>query len=218
MLSSAQSALPLGTFSRLPKELRILIWKELVLERRRTKIMRMLKQDLTILRTNHQLNTEITTEIYGSRVLIFHVTSSALLASSNPCPNLPSTIEVYDQLGSSWRLYPRFHKPVDQQAHSSSVWKDLPFHKLKATRFEVETPDPSDPAQLILVWNKLCWLMDFLQHIKFSSRIEVHALESPQRSWHLEGDLQQSFINNLPSTMGYNTTDLEILLSPFLRL
>ncbi len=218
MLSSAQSALPLGTFSRLPKELRILIWKELVPERRRTDIMRTSKQDLTILRTNHQLNTEITTEIYGSRVLIFRVTSSALLASSNPFPNQPSTIEVYDQLGSSWRLYPRFHKPVDQQAHSSSVWKDLPFHKLKATRFQVEAPDPSDPAQLILVWNKLFWLMDFLQHVKFSSRIEVHALESPQRSWHLEGNLQQSLINNLPSTMGYDTTDLEILLSPFLRL
>lgn len=99
MLSSAQSALPLGTFSRLPKELRILIWKELVPERRRTHIMRTSKQALAILRTNHQLNTEITTEMYGSRVLIFRVTSSALLASSNPCPNQPSTIEVYDQLG-----------------------------------------------------------------------------------------------------------------------
>jgi hypothetical protein len=218
MLSSAQSALPLGTFSRLPKELRILIWKELIPERRYTDIIRTSKQDLTILRTNHQLNTEIITEIYGSRVLIFRVTSSALLASSNLCQNQSSTIEVYDQLGSSWCLYPRFHKPVDQQARSSSVWEDLPFHKLKATRFEVEAPDPKDPAQLILLWNKLCWLMDLLQHVKFFSRIEVHALQSPLRSWLLEGDLQQSLINNLPSTMGYDTTDLEILLSPFLRL
>lgn len=218
MPSSAQIPLPLGTFSRLPKEIRILIWKELFPECRGTDVIRRSKKALAILRTNHQLNMEITSEMYARRVLTFHLTSGALLTSSNPRPNQPSTIEVYDQLGTSWSLYPRYHQPVDEQAYLSSVWKDLPFHKLKATRFEVEAPDPNDPAQLILIWNKLCWLMDTLQHVKSFSRIEVHALESAERSWLFEGGLQQSLINKLPSTMGDDFTDLEILLSPFLRL
>jgi hypothetical protein len=87
MLSSAQTVLPFGTFFRLSKELRILIWKKLVPECRCTDIMHTSEQALVILRTNHQLNTEITTEIYGSCVLIFCFMSNALLASSNFCLN-----------------------------------------------------------------------------------------------------------------------------------
>jgi hypothetical protein len=207
----------LGTFSRLPKEVRILIWRNLLPEGRSEDSWRSGKNSLTILRTSQDLKKEIETELYNSRTLTFRISPNPLPTPDCADPNRASTIDIHDQFGSTWSLLPYFHKTRRRQASSSSIWEDTPFEKLKSLRFEVEAPDPADPAQLIQMWKKLCWLMDLLQRAKQLPEIEVDAIETAQRKWCSDGKLQQSSIEQ-PTKTTHDMTDAEILLSPFLRL
>ena len=84
--------------------------------------------------------------------------------------------------------------------------------------FELEAPDPADPGQMIQMWNKLCWLLDLMQHVKGFPEVEVHVLQTVHRDWCADGELQKTLHDRLSSMMTEQTTDLEILLSPFLRL
>ena len=214
-VSSIPSAF--GTFSRLPKELRILIWKELLPESRPLGSYLWPKESLAILRTSQQLNAEISIELYNRRILTFHIAPNPL-PCSDPLSNQPSTIAVSDQFGSEWRLYPRFQTPWDKLDYSSFVWRHLPFHRLNSVKFELEAPDADDPAQLIVMWNKLTWLMDLVQHAGGFAKVEVHALQTVQ-DWCADGELRQTFTDELPTIIeDRDTTDLEIMLSPFLRL
>lgn len=218
MSASSTIMSPFGTFSQLPKEIRVLIWKHLLPESRDQDSFQCSKPSLAILGTNHQLSTEVSTELYNGRILTFHLAPNPISALSDTYSYRPSTIDVFDHFRSKWSLYPRFHKASDEHVYPSVVWKDLPFYKLKSVRFEVEAPDPDDPAQLIQVWNKLCWLLDVLHPVGGFPHVEVHAIETCDRKWCNDGELRQTFTKRLPSTMGQDVTDLEILLSPFLRL
>lgn len=183
----------LGKFSQLPKEIRLLIWKHLLPESRDQDSFQCSKSLLAILRTNYGLNTEVVTELYNSCILAFLLAPNPISASSDTYSYRPSTIDVFDQFGSKWSLYPRFLKASDDHAYSSVVWKNLPFHKFKSVRFEVEAPDPDDPAQLIQVWNKLCWLLDLLQPVGGFQHVEVHAIETRDQKWCTDWKLQHTF-------------------------
>jgi hypothetical protein len=218
MAASSNITSAFCNFSRLPKELRVLVWNELFPGSSPDDVFCSQKPSLSILRTSRQLSSEISHELYNGRIITFYIAPNSIPAARDLYSNPPSTIDVYDQFGSNWRLYPRFQKASDQQSYPSSVWKHLPFHKLKSVRFEVEAPDPADPGQLIELWNKLSWLLDLVQHVGGFPNVKVHALDTGYRNWCEDGEVRQTLTNKPPSMMSQNTTDLEILLSPILLL
>lgn len=195
-----------------------MIWKELLPERRPSGYFhpRKRKRCLGILATSRQLYREVRRELYSNRIITFHISPSPG-RTPDKAFNKPSTIEVSDQLGSTWSLYPRFHKVRDDQAPATHFWECLPFRKLKAVRFKLLAPDPDNAAELVQMWNKLCWLIDLLKYARRFPKMQVDVVESPQRKWCANGELNHS-IAEVPIQMRKHLSDLVILLSCLRRL
>jgi hypothetical protein len=214
MATSSNASSPLGKLSQLPKELRILIWKELLPESRASGSFHPPTSSLSILRTSRQLSDEVSTELYNGRVLTFRI-------APNPIPQSRiSMIQIFDHLGSEWSLFAQFHTVMAEQVYMVPRWRCLPFHRLKCVRFEIEAPNPHDPGQLIQMWNKLCWLLDLLPDMEKLPDVEVCAIESSDRKWCKNGRLLLTSKDKVPSGLTHWQwiTNLEILLTPFLRL
>lgn len=207
---------PLGTFSHLPSELRVLIWKELLPEGRPPPNSDPRRRCLGILATSRHLYHEIRQELYKNRTITFHISPHHGRTLNEPY-NEKSTIAISDQLGSIWSLYPRFNMARAEQAPETLFWERLPFRKLKGVNFELTAPDPTNPAELPQMWNKVCWLMDLLQYARSLPPVEVYILEVRERKWCANGELNHS-IDEPPLQLGQKSSDLEILFSCFRRL
>ncbi len=194
----------------------MLIWKELMPERRPPDNSRPREQCLGILATSRQLYHEVRRALYSNRVITFQISPNPVRTPDEPF-NRQSTIDVSDQLGSTWSLYPRFHRAREDQAESTALWERLPFRKLKGVNFELMAPDPDSPAELLQMWNKLCWLVVLLQYARRFPKVEVHVLERPERKWSANGKLNHSIVN-VPVQLRKKSPDLQILLSCFRRL
>ncbi len=207
---------PLGAFSYLPDEIRLMIWKELLPERRPSDESYPRKRCLGILATSRQVYREIRRELYTNRIITFHISPNSERVSGKPSCEL-STINISDQLGSHWCLHPRYHKSRKHQDPNMSSWEQLPYRKLKGVNFELLATDPGNPGELLQMWNKLCWLLDMMRHVKGFPKVEIRVAESPVRKWCVNGELTHS-LPQAPLQLRQKSSDLEILLSPLRRL
>lgn len=211
----SSEASPMGIFSHLPKEIRIMIWNELFPGSRSSNPCRLRQRCLAILATSHQLLHEIRTELYHNRIITFHISASPVAKLGELYPVEPSCIKISDKLGCTWVLYRQGNKK--EQAGDMCLWQNLPYQKLKGVRFELTAPDPSNPGELVQMWNKLCFLMDVLQRAKKFSRVEIDVKETSREPWFADGQPNHS-LSTAPFGITRHFSDLDILLSVFRRL
>ena len=98
-----------------------------------------------------------------------------------------------------------------------SSWEQLPYRKLKGVNLELFATDPANPGELLQMWNKLCWLLALLRHVKRFPKVELPVVEKPWRKGYINGELRHSLSEASPQ-LSLRCSDLEILLSPLRRL
>ncbi len=98
-----------------------------------------------------------------------------------------------------------------------SSWEQLPYRKLKGVNFELLATDPANPGELLDMWNKLCWLLDLMRHVKGFPKVEIRVAERPWAKCWVNGELTHS-LSEVPLQLSPKSSDLEILLSPLRRL
>lgn len=159
----------LGTFARLPLELRLQIWEWLD------------PSDEISFAVSKVVRRE-TARVFQD----FHLTFSI-----SPLPNpgkYPSAIEVSDNFKRWPNLYPAFLDFNSPDRSSLNALLRFPLDKLSHVQINLELPDPDDPGQIIRVFNSLVWLVDLLgrapgtnRHInvRFSLKYLTHWLSGP---------------------------------------
>ena len=173
-----------------------------------------------------QMREEAFAVAYGTRDLIFEL-PDFLPHRLHRLGPWPSLVQVYDQhhtfqqdfaphflrSGDHYRLYKEFH--------NLGVSPACPFHAFRTIRIEIPAPNPEDPAQLIMTWNRLRWIARLLEKARNGlPDIRLVFCESQDRSWFTAGRLNISHQDLLVLT-DYDAnqpSDLMLLLSAVISL
>ena len=145
-----------------------------------------------------QIREEAFAVAYGTRDLVFE------LPDFSPhrldyFSQWPSLIQVHDQYSTFQQdVAPHFLRPgVRYRSH----WESLnigvgffcPFHLFRAIHIEIPAPNPKDPAQLIMTWNRLRWISRLFEKASNGlPDIRLVFRESQDRSWFTAGRLNLS--------------------------
>ncbi|PYH94370.1 hypothetical protein BO71DRAFT_476281 [Aspergillus ellipticus CBS 707.79] len=164
---------PLGQLDILPQELRLLIWEDLLTAR-----------SLAILRTSQAIYREITERLYDT----FDIHISPIF--EDPWLKISSR-----RLRVSWFINER-----DCVAHLRLA--RIPYSKVKLV-VHIYAPDPKDPGQLILLWQKIDKFSEILNRAD-DARDENE-------------DLEGSYWNTLMCPTGIQV-DINIVFLPFCRM
>ncbi|KAI9931175.1 hypothetical protein ASPWEDRAFT_22965 [Aspergillus wentii DTO 134E9] len=162
----ATPALKLGAFGRLPYELRLQIWKQLL-------PALYMSDHLAILRTNKSIYDEITNQLYDT--FDIHIS-----------PSLRPWIVIRSrQLQAEWTI-------DGENDWRCAVFKSIPFHKINLA-VHIEAPHPEDPGQLILLWKKVNVLVEVLWKSRspFKS-IDLVFEKSHDIDWQTDGESTKS--------------------------
>ncbi|KAF9887310.1 hypothetical protein FE257_010305 [Aspergillus nanangensis] len=146
---------PMGYFGRLPVELRMMIWTDILTQR-----------STTILRTSSAIYDDIAGPLYET----FQITLSPNY--NDPWLTLQST---WTKL--TWELQPR-----DGRRKRKKFWKLL-YNRSKLI-VDILAPQPKDPAQIILLWKKVHDLVTILNRAKYDrSHIVVRLKQHQGQDW-----------------------------------
>jgi hypothetical protein len=196
----------LGHFAKLPPELRLCIWdwllpyadterypgKELPWPRPNT--------SLTILRTSWRLHDEISHHLYSNLTVSF-------------------TIDPLESVWTYCRL-PKFTLRFTIGCMGRAFYRGLnnfPFHRVPV-RVDILPPKPSSPGQLILLFERLQVLVDFLSMAKSIKTVDIHFRHAAdkRRKWHKQGKPLRSL--TYAPWFEYEFMDHQIATLPFCRL
>ncbi|PYH30083.1 uncharacterized protein BO87DRAFT_400755 [Aspergillus neoniger CBS 115656] len=174
---------PLGQLGKLPYEIRLEIYEKLFAK----------KTPLTILRCSRAIHGEITKRLYDT--LNIHLT---------PVFNDPWIEVRCKRLRLRWTI-PN-HSWIAQARFS---W--IPYHKVNLV-IHIYAPDPRNPGQIALLWQKVQYLVYILQNRAVAS-IVIRLREHQGRDWQEEGHVVESI--PYPNKC---RPDHHIVFLPFCRL
>ncbi|PWY93019.1 hypothetical protein BO94DRAFT_460778 [Aspergillus sclerotioniger CBS 115572] len=175
----------LGDFGKLPAELRILIWEDLLSS-----------GSPAILRTNKAIFNDIAGRLYDT--LQIHIS--------------PSYADSWLQLQCN-RLRVSRHLSKLELKKKFDKFQDLPWGSLKLVVY-VYAPDPNDPGQIILLWQRLQDLVLILRYAGSQpSQITVRLKTHHNHPWEQEGTINESI-----KYPGDTLPDFLIAFLPFCRL
>lgn len=193
----------LGAFAKLPPELRLCIWDWLLpyadtryypeyeFPRRNT--------SPAILRTSKRLHDEISHHLYSNLTISFTIDP---LDSSWTCCRLPK-FSLRFTLGCMGRAS---YLGLDK----------FPFHRVHV-RVDILPPNPASPGQLILLFQRVQVLVDFLSMAKSIRTMDIHFLSADKRrKWHKHGKPLRSL--TYAPWFHYQFMDHQIISLPFCRL
>ena len=194
----------LGVFAKLPPELRLCIWDWLLpyADTKRYPEMEWPRRNtsLTILCTSKRLHDEISHHLYSNLTVSFTI----------------------DPLDSSWtccrlrKFRLRFTLGCMGRASYLGL-NNFPFHRVHV-RIDILPPKPSSPGQLILLFERLQVLVDFLSMAKSIRTMDIHLLHAADkgRKWHKQGKPLRSL--TYAPRFDYEFMDHQIVSLPFCRL
>lgn len=198
----------LGTFGRLPIEIRLMIW-EYLFSTLRTQSLLLTDNPLSILCTSRYLYNEVSSHLFNNSVQ--HI-------SLNPEYNEEEWMVIRLESRAveiEWTLRNR----ADAERH----FQNFP-HSKTTMKVHISCPDQTDPGQLVLLWQKLNALVDLL--IPTTGPTIELALNGPWRSadpparWRLHRDIFYE-IGGLQESIQFGPRyrpDYDIVILPFLRL
>jgi hypothetical protein len=204
----------LGAFSKLPTEIRLVIWADLFSEiHTQSAIHSKPKTNpLSILSASGYLYREISVHLYS---------------------NMKQTISVnreYDR--GSWMTIKLKSRVVDvtwnlkDKADAERYFQSFPYQKA-SSKIEIRSPDTTDPGQVVLIWQKVNHLLDnlmtspcqFQDPEVFLTGHNWHSILPPPH-WRLRkrcfsemGGLRQS----IPCERRFYCPDYDIVMMPFAR-
>ena len=209
---SDQSVSGLGSFSTLPAEIRDQIWQQVLLQRH---CPRSFFLNGSFRRVSRQISEEISSSFYRRRSL-----SVCIEYPGEDFEEWPSEFSIKDQSGSVvFQLEPLFLKQdlffgkYDTDSVTAE-FRRIPFRHQQALRIDIAAPRPEDPGELVQSWNKIVFLVNLLSGLELL-KLELRFIEQTGRSWASDGKLNLS-VPKFEDAM-YDS-DLEMLLTPFLRL
>ncbi|RAL00706.1 uncharacterized protein BO80DRAFT_95886 [Aspergillus ibericus CBS 121593] len=178
------AASPLGQLGKLPYEIRLDIYE---------KLLAMKDSSIAILHTSRAIYEEISDRLNDT--LSFHL---------SPLFDTP-WIEVYcKRLRGRWSI-PN-HSPACQQRFARA-----PYHKMHLV-IHLYAPDPRDPGQIVLLWQKAQYLVDMLESATIAS-VVICLREHKGCDWQEGGHPLES----IPYPT-HSHPDHHIVFLPFCRL
>ena len=129
-----------------------------------------------------QIREEAVACVYGTRDLILRLPDFNTQRVKK-WSTWPSRMSIYDQhqhIGNP--ISPRFLRrgEIDEEDTELDTW---PCHLFRAIRIDIPAPDPNDPAQLMMNWNRLRWFARILEKVKDGlPDIHLRFVETTERS------------------------------------
>lgn len=200
---------PLGTLSKLPYDVRHIIWSHFS------------PFDTALLQINSYSRQEIKDFLQNMDICF------TISPTSNTSSHI-SEIRVHDQHREYDALYPPLFATdypefilLFQYKEFSRYQKysKLPYELLKSVTIKIEAPVGfEDPGQFVRCWNSTCWLVNLLSNAHGISRLELIFVETPERTWFDEEQmLQKSMECEAHECRLSEQNDLRRLLLPFSR-
>lgn len=181
---------PLGTFAKLPYELRLIIWGYIFCLELHGPLK---KENLSILRTSQALHNEITNFNYNTVDIYitpeFHKGTSVFLRRSR--------------------------EPRSLVSYQDYKFKTVPFDKVNVA-IHLDAPDPADPGQLLLMYTKGKMLVSSMNSIAYPCPFRHISIQYHQYhgiDWHCDSTPNESV-----KYQGRRWLDREIAFIPFLKL
>ncbi|KAL5336538.1 hypothetical protein BJX70DRAFT_276163 [Aspergillus crustosus] len=210
----------LGTFAKLPPELRLCIYDYMppMLYRCQKKPHRGRRPGfygLAILLTSRKLYNEVTHHLHIRNYLVFYVRP---------------TLDV-DCHWVSARMPRLFHykwKFKNPDSVMQLGFASFPFHRVEV-RIRVAAPDPTDCRQLVVLWHRLNRLVDLLERASSVKSITFYFDPAGERTWVQDGQSLTSirlvgskypdwFLRSLRYGLTRDMYDHEAVLLPLARL
>jgi len=207
----------LGHLSRLPFEVRRLIWSNFLNKCNMIKCNRDTFgiDPCAILVLSHQIYEELAALIYNGRSLKFATVPDSP-RSSEEHPGR-ATVVVHTHKDCIRDFYPSYLTLASSSLPNlrTRALANLPYWRLKSIEIEIGAPNPADAGELVREWSKVVWIVNLLQQADKLPSIEINAIETPGRCWHTGENLHKSIEG--PNSYD-NQTDLELLLMLFRNL
>lgn len=171
--------------------------------------------------TSRQVREEAILAVYRTRDLIFDLPD--FVPHRLQAHEWPSTIRVRDQYSAfAVSIAPRFlcQGTIDID-RKYRILKNCPFHLFRAVRIEIRPPNPKDPAELIMTWNRLRFIARLLNKaVQGLPHVQLVFSETDNRTWSNDGKLILSHpvLSNLSSAHTDTVSDLMLLISVFTSL
>ena len=175
---------PLGQLGKLPYEIRLEIYE---------KLFAMKKAPLSILSSSRAIYKEITERLHDT--LNIHLT---------PVFDGPWMELHCKRLQLRWSI--RHHSLASQHRFAR-----VPYNKMNLI-VHIYAPDPRDPGQIVLLWQKAQYLVEILENATIASLV-VRLREHKDRDWQDGGHVVES----IPYPNG-SRPDHHIVFLPFCRL
>lgn len=147
----------LGNFSKLPFELREMIWSELASAEQKT--------GLGILRTSRCIYGEMSSVLYERSSLEFTISGDRRYSKIWSTVTLKGRSNVE----ATWTL-------SSFEDVKSRGWYRLPFHKFEGVVVTMLAPDPNDEGQLFGLWQTVTELVDLFQKYEHASDVMIPRL------------------------------------------
>lgn len=192
----------IGLLSEFPREMRDLIWDELVPHRTHKAGY----GDLSIMRTCKQIHYEVSRRLYHNEKLLFHIQGA-------PRP----------WSGATWRVYVRSSRGrhwyrEEFESPTASVFRRLPYHKLRQVQVKINAPPSDDPIELYSMWKQVRSVVELLSNSKPLQRLDITPSDL---MWTEDGEPKMSIAHTTNAIDGSNEIfdyDYKIALLPFCRL
>lgn len=189
MESQTSPRSPLGSFARLPIELRRTIWEHIFYLEPHAPLK---QEHLPILRTSRALHDEITSIDYDT--VEIHIT--------------PAFWE-----GTTVYLQKKSHQLQPPTSYKNTKFAEIPFDKVNM-EIHLYAPDPTDPSQLLLLYRKVKKLVSSISCFAHPFRhVSICYQQHNRIDWHCEGTPNESI-----KYPGRRWLDREIVFIPFLKL
>jgi hypothetical protein len=199
-MAPTESSPDLGDFATLAPEIRLLIWEYLFPRGiYASSVVRTEATDLSMLRTSQRLYNEISHYLYS---------------------NLIQKVEVSPRFSrNEWMVI----KIKSKKLRAKWIWKDevdvrhrgfenFPYHKVDLI-INIYAPDPKDPGQLILLWQKINALAKIIGHQSSLKSLNIKLRKSRASDW-----LKSEHLNHSIDHPDGSYPDHVIVLMPLCRL
>lgn len=219
----------LGDLSKLPTEIRLQIWQNVLTDRKLLPYLGPSKEPASPCLISHQIREEIYDILWRSRTLRFDVDPR-----HKDEWRLPTKVyQAEDQQRLAFRLYDDDQKIeteldiayMGSQPRNTrrTAFQQIPFHLLRNIEIDVIAPHMSTPAHMIYTWAIIFWIVKTCGEFLLPSvHVRLIDLEPVYCTWSNEdGSLHHSF--NIPPqyqspSLDPQCSDLEIALLQFCSL
>ncbi|PGH03611.1 hypothetical protein AJ79_07340 [Helicocarpus griseus UAMH5409] len=194
----------LGALSKLPPELRELIWLEFLPVGGRCDTQKTAKADLRVLQVSKCLYTEIACLLYPKTTLHFDLSPSFSAHPSLWCM-VRFTSRHRDGGGAVWRL----ESNIDKRSHR---FDNFPFHKIESLTVSFSAPDPRKPCQLFWLWRNSVRTTELLKKALSVPPLTIQLVRTETHNW-LEATHTRRGNARLEGSRDY-----DLLVAPFYTL